>query len=64
MSDQPIVAILIEAQTKCYDALTGHIYELVTSYDNYDDIIKMLLDERRQVHDEFAKRIDAVKASS
>lgn len=54
-----VVGMLAEAQVTCFNAHSDQIIELVNSYENYDDAIKMLIDERRKVYQEFSKRIDA-----
>lgn len=48
---------LVEAQTACFNAHTDLISELVKEYENHDEIIVELIEERRAVYDVFAKRI-------
>ena len=48
---------LVEAQTVCFNAHTDLITELVREYDDYDEIIVELVEERRRVYKEFANRI-------
>lgn len=54
--------ILITAQTVAHNAHTDQIVQLVqriSIHENVDDLIKMLIDERRTVWNEFDKRIQA-----
>jgi predicted transcriptional regulator len=61
--DNNIHDMLVEAQTVAYNAHTDQIVELAQSYENNDDVIKKLIDERRMVYNEFAKRIATVEAA-
>jgi hypothetical protein len=56
-----IIEQLIMAQTLCFKAHTDQIVTLIQTFKHNDEAIKKLIDERRMVYNEFAKRIEAAK---
>jgi hypothetical protein len=63
MYNETISDSLVEAQTKCFNVQTDQIVELMRNYEDNDEVIKKLIDERRWVYGEFSKRIDAAIAA-
>lgn len=54
--------ILVKGQTDAFNAHTEQIIDLIyDNHVNYDNVIKRLIDERRWVYNEFAKRIEDQK---
>lgn len=67
MYQETIEDMLVTAQGECYNAQTKQIIDLVNDHnvdsEVVDEAIKLLVDERRRVWNEFAKRIEALDTS-
>lgn len=65
MPPTTLVEALVRTQTETYNVHTDTIVEFAQRRDgNYDEVIKKLVDERRKIYNEFAKRIERIQATT
>lgn len=61
MFKETIIDQLVDARIVAWDAHTNQIEALLHKREDHDQVIKLLIDERRKVYQEFTTRIDATR---